>query len=171
MLFACKLILHCFGASRLRSLPVPCHFCFSAPLSSEFLRYPVVPPAAKKGKGDLQIPASHRALRARCSGAAVNCTPPVAHKCTTSDGYALLGFSYYPFVSPGASRQGNVILGVVGGGVLVCEAIRMRTGYESTRNKGVTNLPTAAFPGNPNNNPDFAQIRLNLCGRNLRLFG
>ena len=63
-----------------------------------FFPLSLVPPAAKEGKGDCEFP------------------------------YALLGFSYYPFVTPGTLCQGAVTAGGVlsfelsisGGAVLRC---------------------------------------------------
>ena len=69
----------------------------------------LVPPAAKEGKGDCEYP-----LRTVRFAPGV----PVCNKLPTSSRaqardlrrspYALLGFSYYPFVTPGTACQGAV---------------------------------------------------------------
>ena len=74
-----------------------------------FFPLSLVPPAAKEGKGDCEYP-----LRTVRFAPGV----PVCNKLPTSSRaqardlrrspYALLGFSYYPFVTPGTACQGAV---------------------------------------------------------------
>ena len=77
-----------------------------------FFPLSLVPPAAKEGKGDCEYP-----LRTVRFAPGV----PVCNKLPTSSRaqardlrrspYALLGFSYYPFVTPGTACQGAVTAG------------------------------------------------------------
>ena len=83
-------------------------------LNDSLLFFPLslVPPAAKEGKGDCEYP-----LRTVRFAPGV----PVCNKLPTSSRaqardlrrspYALLGFSYYPFVTPGTACQGAVTAG------------------------------------------------------------
>ena len=83
-----------------------------------FFPLSLVPPAAKEGKGDCEYP-----LRTVRFAPGV----PVCNKLPTSSRaqardlrrspYALLGFSYYPFVTPGTACQGAV---TAGGYFLLC---------------------------------------------------
>ena len=80
-------------------------------LNDSLLFFPLflVPPAAKEGKGDCEYPL--RTVRF-APGVPVCNKLPTFSRAQARDlrrsPYALLGFSYYPFVTPGTACQGAV---------------------------------------------------------------
>ena len=83
-----------------------------------FFPLSLVPPAAKEGKGDCEYPL--RTVRF-APGVPVCNKLPTFSRAQARDlrrsPYALLGFSYYPFVTPGTACQGAV---TAGGYFLLC---------------------------------------------------